>query len=223
MDQARLESVRQLIIRTESMTLHDCVHQIISCTTGITDFTLLHGNLTVQTTVRLADPNITSISLVNITLANNVKELLVNLFFRRNLKKLEILATDCSLYDSAFLDATNEFMGLITPEIGIEDFTFTLDQCCDQPIDNLVFLLALKRIKIFYSAQFQTKRIIAIAQTLRCFNALDITFEEYYDANAYKGTVTNQYIGDLRAGSLACQKILEAYEYRVFPYKHEMY
>lgn len=221
LEQDMFPNIEKIMIHTQSRTRYDCVLQILNVSPTLTEFSLEGGHLTMHSLVRLASPTITSISLKNVTLGDGAKDMLNSLFYGRNLKRLELLTTNNSLCDTAFVDATHDFISQLTPEIGIEELTITLDQCCNQLFDNIIFLFSLKKIRILYSAQFPSKKIIAMSQILRNFPILEVIFEEYYDSTRYRGEITEQYIEEIMARSKGFKTMLEAVGRRAITFNHK--
>lgn len=198
------------IIATPQNSMYQCINQILNCTPSLNQFKLSGGNLTAQTIINISNPLITTISLHNTKIIPQLKEMLYNLFIRDHIRELKLVLTDHKSYNMPFLEAVNEFFSKIIFNNTLEQLTFTLDPCCEQQLENLSFLTGLKRIKIYFSVQYDIRKLICIIPMLLRLRLQQIIFKEYYDPPRSGVQLTSDYYCMLKQRSRGCKQLLES-------------
>lgn len=189
----------------------DCISQIMNCCPNLEEVSLSGGSITIHTIAKLADPSIEALSLTNIRVITKLKEMLASLFFRRGLRKLKLKLTNHMLYDANFLGAAHELFNRLTGNTELEDLSFTLDQCCDQQLRNIALFYNLKKIKVYYTVQFEISKLFELIRILENLNhPIEVTFKEYYDPPSLEPENMERHYVDLEDKSHGCKTLIQS-------------
>lgn len=216
-------NLTKIVIHAQRDTHDDYINQLLNAAPTLSTFTLCGGHLTIHSLLGLVNPKITAISLINITIAEDLIETMTSLFFRQGIKKLELVTTTNSMYNLAFMNAVNDFLPRLSRveiPIGIENLTVTLSQCPVALLSNFMLLKSLKKIKILYSVQFSLRKIVYLAQHLRRIPNLEIIFMEYFDPTLLTKKNTETYSELIQIRSIGCKAVIEALGLQVLTYNH---
>lgn len=162
---------------------YDPIAQLINISPQLQKISLQGGQITMFTMTLLKKLNITNIKLKN-SKFNSVSKraMLAYLNSNSNLNSLKLILTQSYFKNEALYELSYKFLKLFSTQYySLQRLTFTLCQYSDQNLPNLLNFPNLKSLKIYYSAQFNTRNfnnLINIIIQLK--NDIEITLIEYY-------------------------------------------
>lgn len=186
----------------------DTIGQILMCTYNLKEFTLHEGNLSVQTITKLQSPKIDTIKLINTRILPQHKEALLTIITQsKNLKNLELTATNSRKYNVVFEEVVNEFLKIYqTPNNLIEKLKFTLHLLGEQNLQNISQLTNLKELTVNFSSHQTRDNFTTLFDILNKMPKIKLKFEEYH--KEFNSPYSPLYLADLKARSKRYKKII---------------
>lgn len=162
---------------------YDPISQILNISPQLEKISFHGGTITMDSMTFFAKSKLQSIKLKNVILDPFTKKpMLTHIDTNLNLKSLKFILTQSFFKNESFYALSYDFLRVYSNlHSNLQKLTFTLCQYSEQKLSNLINLPNLKTLKIFYSAQFNTKNFQNLINILiQLKEDIEISLIEYY-------------------------------------------
>lgn len=175
---------------------NDAIFHTLLKTPQLRTFSLTEGSLTIHSIILMDNfSKLSCVHLTNVRILPENKNILMTLLQRKNLKKLSIITTKQT--NVTFNQINNEIFNMFhTTNSTLSSLRFTISQKCrkqPQNFEKLRNLINIKKIRIYYSAQYSIETLKPLIKILNSLPIKNIKFVEYHDLTKTIGLKTLQF------------------------------
>lgn len=216
-NQRQLLSINSIkIITKNGPNWNNTVEEILDQCPLTTKISVVGGYFSQTSCIKTQGKYINSLSLTDVKILPQNKNALLSILRNcKSLARLKLISTQSFLTNITFNLVVRDFLSVfITPNSTIEHLSFTLNQSTDpttdQSFSNLLNLSKLKKLTIFFSSQYESKKLTELMNILKHIPQVNITFREYYVVPS-KSTFPTQYLTILKERSEKYRDYIKAF------------